>query len=115
MAKRHVSYGAKAEHYPVVGAALLWTLEKELGDGWTFHNLVPGRHEIDGLQFRLGDARVLAETIRRAATEQGLWDRLRANLPEPPSRAVMGEAFMGLYWNRPEGNAERSQGQALLR
>src|SRR5438105_1036596 len=35
LAKRHVSYGAKAEHYPVVGAALLWTLEKALGDGWT--------------------------------------------------------------------------------
>jgi nitric oxide dioxygenase len=31
LAKRHVSYGAKAEHYPVVGAALLWTLEKGLG------------------------------------------------------------------------------------
>ena len=26
---------AKARHYPVVGAALLWTLEKGLGDGWT--------------------------------------------------------------------------------
>jgi len=26
---------ARAEHYPVVGAALLWTLEKGLGDGWT--------------------------------------------------------------------------------
>jgi len=35
LAKRHVSYGAKAEHYPVVGAALLWTLEKGLGDAWT--------------------------------------------------------------------------------
>src|ERR1700721_1057982 len=35
LAKRHVSYGAKAEHYAVVGAALLWTLEKGLGDGWT--------------------------------------------------------------------------------
>src|SRR6202044_424918 len=35
LAKRHVSYGAKAEHYPVVGGALLWTLEKGLGDGWT--------------------------------------------------------------------------------
>jgi hemoglobin-like flavoprotein len=35
LAKRHVSYGAKAEHYPVVGSALLWTLEKGLGDGWT--------------------------------------------------------------------------------
>jgi hemoglobin-like flavoprotein len=35
LAKRHVSYGAKAEHYPVVGGALLWTLEKGLGDAWT--------------------------------------------------------------------------------
>ena len=35
LAKRHVNYGAKPEHYPVVGGALLWTLEKGLGDGWT--------------------------------------------------------------------------------
>jgi nitric oxide dioxygenase len=35
LATRHVSYGAKKEHYPVVGAALLWTLEKGLGDAWT--------------------------------------------------------------------------------
>lgn len=35
LAKRHVAYGAKPAHYPVVGAALLWTLEKGLGDGWT--------------------------------------------------------------------------------
>ena len=35
LAIRHVSYGAKAEHYPVVGAALLWTLEKGLGEAWT--------------------------------------------------------------------------------
>jgi len=35
LAIRHVNYGAKAEHYPVVGAALLWTLEKGLGDSWT--------------------------------------------------------------------------------
>jgi hemoglobin-like flavoprotein len=35
LAKRHVGYGAMAEHYPVVGAALLWTLEKGLADAWT--------------------------------------------------------------------------------
>jgi hemoglobin-like flavoprotein len=35
IAVRHISYGARAEHYPVVGAALLWTLEKGLGDAWT--------------------------------------------------------------------------------
>ena len=35
LARRHVNYGAKPEHYPVVGGALLWTLEKALGDAWT--------------------------------------------------------------------------------
>jgi nitric oxide dioxygenase len=35
LAKRHVNYGAKPAHFPVVGAALLWTLEKGLGDAWT--------------------------------------------------------------------------------
>ena len=35
LAKRHVAYGAQPAHYPVVGAALLWTLEKGLGDAWT--------------------------------------------------------------------------------
>jgi len=35
LAKRHVNYGAKPEHYPVVGGALLWTLEKGLGEAWT--------------------------------------------------------------------------------
>ncbi|MGZ3353116.1 MAG: globin family protein [Xanthobacteraceae bacterium] len=35
LAKRHVAYGAKPEHYPVVGSALLWTLEKGLGEAWT--------------------------------------------------------------------------------
>lgn len=35
LAKRHVRYGARPAHYPVVVGALLWTLEKGLGDAWT--------------------------------------------------------------------------------
>ncbi|MEM8699169.1 MAG: globin family protein [Pseudomonadota bacterium] len=31
---RHVGYGVKDEHYDTVGAALLYTLEKGLGDAW---------------------------------------------------------------------------------
>jgi hemoglobin-like flavoprotein len=31
LAKRHVGYGVKADHYAPVGAALLWTLERGLG------------------------------------------------------------------------------------
>jgi hemoglobin-like flavoprotein len=32
---RHVGYGARAEHYAVVGEALLWTLERGLGEAFT--------------------------------------------------------------------------------
>ena len=32
---RHAGYGAKPEHYPVVGDCLLWTLGQGLGDGFT--------------------------------------------------------------------------------
>ena len=35
LAKKHVSYGVEAAHYQPVGGALLWTLEKGLGDAWT--------------------------------------------------------------------------------
>jgi hemoglobin-like flavoprotein len=35
LAKRHVDYGVKAADYAPVGAALLWTLEKGLGEQWT--------------------------------------------------------------------------------
>lgn len=35
LGKRHVGYGVTAAHYDTVGAALLWTLEKGLGAGFT--------------------------------------------------------------------------------
>lgn len=35
LAVRHTAYGAKDEHYAVVGAALIWTLEKGLGAAFT--------------------------------------------------------------------------------
>src|SRR5579871_951370 len=35
LAKRHVSYGVKEADYAPVGAALLWTLERGLGEQWT--------------------------------------------------------------------------------
>jgi len=34
LARRHVSYGVKPDHYTIVGEALLWTLEKGLADKW---------------------------------------------------------------------------------
>jgi hemoglobin-like flavoprotein len=35
LAKRHVDYGVKPEHYPLVGEALLWALARALGPRWT--------------------------------------------------------------------------------
>ncbi|HML10616.1 MAG TPA: globin family protein [Stellaceae bacterium] len=35
LAKRHVGYGVRPEHYAPVGAALLWTLEQGLGSDFT--------------------------------------------------------------------------------
>jgi nitric oxide dioxygenase len=35
LARRHVGYGVKPGHYAPVGEALLWTLERALGPGWT--------------------------------------------------------------------------------
>lgn len=46
MGKRHVGYGVKAEHYDTVGAALLDTLEKGLGEHWT-----PGHKEAWALTY----------------------------------------------------------------
>jgi glycosyltransferase involved in cell wall biosynthesis len=58
-------------------------------------------HEVDGLYFEMGDAVSLAATIKRACTEDGLWDRLHAAVPEPPTRAAMADGYLVLYTGRP--------------
>jgi glycosyltransferase involved in cell wall biosynthesis len=55
------------------------------------------RHEVDGLHFNVGDARSLAETMRRACREDGLWDRLVDGIRPPSSREEMSERFLDLY------------------
>lgn len=35
LAHRHIGYGTIAQHYQYVGEALLWTLQRTLGDDWT--------------------------------------------------------------------------------
>lgn len=34
LGRRHIAYGTLPEHYPVVGEALLYTLEQGLGEMW---------------------------------------------------------------------------------
>ena len=52
---------------------------------------------VDGLHFALGDPRALADAIRRGCEEAGLWARLRANLPEPPTRDEMVSGYLAVY------------------
>lgn len=42
-------------------------------------------HDTDGLLFRARDPGDLARTLRRAATEAGLWERLARQVPAPPT------------------------------
>ena len=52
---------------------------------------------VDGLHFEMGDASALARTLRRAATEDGLWARLVNGLPRPPARDDMINGFKAVY------------------
>jgi glycosyltransferase involved in cell wall biosynthesis len=54
-------------------------------------------HEGDGLLFEVADARALAATMRRAATEQGLWDRLASGITAPTPRDEMVRRFHEIY------------------
>lgn len=55
------------------------------------------RHEVDGLLFDVGDARSLALAIRRACTEEGLWEKLREGIRTPVGRDVMSEGYVSIY------------------
>lgn len=57
LGRRHVGYGVKDEHYATVGTALLWTLEKGLGDAFT-----PDVKEAWATVYG-----VLADTMKKAA------------------------------------------------
>ena len=58
-------------------------------------------HEVDGLHFEMGSEDGLAEAMRRAASETGLWERLAANVPRPPTREDMVNGFRAIYETEP--------------
>jgi len=64
-------------------------------------------HDVDGLHFEMGSEIGLAQALRRAATEPGLWERLAANVPRPPSRDDMVSGFRALYDIVPPAVAEK--------
>ena len=59
LGRRHAGYGVEDKHYDTVGAALLWTLEKGLGDAFT-----PETKEAWATVYG-----ILATTMKKAANE----------------------------------------------
>lgn len=55
------------------------------------------RDGIDGLHARPGDAGQLAATLRRAASEDGLWQRLVENIEPQPGMADCAQAHLALF------------------
>ena len=55
------------------------------------------RHGVDGLHFEVADANALAQTIRRACTEEGLWNTLVEGMASPPTRSEMVDGFLKVY------------------
>jgi glycosyltransferase involved in cell wall biosynthesis len=52
---------------------------------------------VDGLLFELGDARSLAHVIKRACSEEGLWEHLADSIVPPPGREIMATEFIQIY------------------
>ncbi|MFO1152314.1 MAG: glycosyltransferase family 4 protein [Rhodospirillales bacterium] len=52
---------------------------------------------VNGLHFRMGDDADLARVMRRAATEDGLWQRLCAGLPHVPDMEMAARRHLALY------------------
>lgn len=55
------------------------------------------QHGKNGLLFSVGDARSLADAMRRACEEEGLWKDLVNGLVDPPAREEMVKGFSALY------------------
>jgi glycosyltransferase involved in cell wall biosynthesis len=52
---------------------------------------------VDGLHFNVGHPRSLAEVMRRACTEEGLWEKLVKGIRPPMSRDSMSNVFHEIY------------------
>ena len=78
-----------------------------ISEAWMFKRPViasnvggPGEritHDKDGLLFEVADASSLALTIRRACTEEGLWQRLVKGITPPATEHVMVDGFLSVY------------------
>jgi glycosyltransferase involved in cell wall biosynthesis len=59
------------------------------------------RDGVDGLHFPIGDPRALAQTMKRACMQKGLWETLSSGMASPSTRETMMDEFLALYRGRP--------------
>lgn len=62
LGRRHAGYGVQLHHYDTVGAALLWTLERGLGESWTADLAAAWTHAYAVVAGVMRDAQLDAET-----------------------------------------------------
>ena len=89
-----------------------------ISEAWMFKRPViasnvggPGEritHEKDGLLFDVADASSLAQAIRRACTEKGLWERLVKGIGAPATEDIMVDGFLSIYGNAIETRTSQS-------
>ncbi len=82
-----------------------------ISEAWMFKRPViasnvggPGEritHEKDGLLFEVADPGALAQTIRRACSEQDLWKRLVDGITPPASAETMADGYLSVYRPQP--------------
>jgi glycosyltransferase involved in cell wall biosynthesis len=78
-----------------------------ISEAWMFKRPViasnvggPGErvtHEKDGLLFQVADPSSLAQAIRRACSEQGLWKQLVDGITPPASAETMADGYLSVY------------------
>jgi glycosyltransferase involved in cell wall biosynthesis len=57
-------------------------------------------HGVSGMHYRVNNAADLAARIEECATTPGLWKRLCAGLPKPPTIERTVDELLGLYLSR---------------
>jgi hemoglobin-like flavoprotein len=102
LARRHVGYGVKDEHYETVGAALIWTLQKGLGDSFTpsvasawvaAYGLIAGVMKAASAQPAAETLSIRVPAAVHVATPQRLSQPPSSRISQPPSsRILAGDA-----------------------
>jgi glycosyltransferase involved in cell wall biosynthesis len=57
-------------------------------------------HDVNGLLFQVSDPRSLAMTMRKAAEDPALWDRLHNAIVAPPTESEMADQYLATYIGR---------------